>query len=479
MTNDRDLAFTSGLDLAARMREGILSPVEVTEAFLRRIESLDGDVNSYITVAGDQALAAAKKAEAMVGAEDLPPFFGVPVSIKDLIDTAGIRTTYATAAWSSRVPDRDAAVVTKLKQAGFIVIGKNNTPEFAGGIYTEPAAYGPCRNPWNLDYSPGGSSGGSGAAVAAGLAPTALGADDGGSIRIPSSWCGLFGIKPSRGRVSAAPDPAAPYYTPGPMSHTVADAAAMLDAISGYVTGDGFWAPPPDGRFLDEVGRDPGQLRIAFTTRGADGVDIATGNEAAVHTIAAALSGLGHTVEEVESWPGRGTFPDNRALPLHVIYGVKYATWVDLGLMPPEETLEPVAQELIKGGRQALAVDLMRAMHLEADLAREIVAFFDGSDGSQGYDVLLTPVIACQPSRVGEFKEHPENSLRLIDAVQFTAQFSQTGQPAVAIPAAVDDLGLPVGVQLVGRPADEATLIRVAAQLEQALPWADRHPVRF
>jgi amidase len=467
---DREIAFTPALELARQIRERQISPVEVVEAFLRRIDAIDGQINSFITVAADQAIAAAKQAESALGDGDLPPFHGVPVCIKDLIDTAGIRTTYATAAWADRIPDHDASVVSKLKAAGFIVIGKNNTPEFAGGIYTEPLAYGPCRNPWNPDHTPGGSSGGSGAAIAAGLAPIALGADDGGSIRIPSGWCGLFGIKPSRGRVSAAPDPAALYYTPGPMSHTVVDAAAMLDAISGYVTGDAFWAPPPERPFRDQVGRDPGALRIAFSTRGADGVAITPHNVAAVEETARTLSALGHQVTEVAEWPGRGAWPDDRALPLHIIYGVKYASWVDLGLMPAEATLEPVAQELIRYGREASAVDLMKAMHLEADAAREVVAYFDE------FDVLLTPIIACQPFRIGEITEHPENALRTIEAVQFTAQFSHSGQPAVAVPAAVDNLGLPVGVQLVGRPSDEATLIRAAAQLEEAAPWAYRHP---
>jgi amidase len=260
------------------------------------------------------------------------------------------------------------------------------------------------------------------------------------------------------------------YYTPGPMAHTVADAAAVLDAISGYVTGDAFWAPPPARPFLAEVGADPGRLRIAFTVACADGVPVAPGNVAGVEAAAKHLSGLGHQVEAVDDWPGRGMFPDNRALGLHVIYGVKYAAWLELGLMPPEATLEPTAQLLAEQGRAASAVDLMKAMHLEAELAREIVAFFDD------YDVLLTPVMACQPSRVGAFTDDPEAALRTLEGVQFTGQFSQTGQPAMSIPTHIDELGLPVGVQLVGKPADEATLIRVASQLEQVAPWRGRRP---
>jgi amidase len=369
------------------------------------------------------------------------------------------------------VPDRDAAVVAKLRAAGCIVIGKHNTPEFAGGTFTEPIAYGPCRNPWNTDFSPGGSSGGSGAATAAGLCAFALGSDDGGSVRIPSGWGGLVGIKPTRGRVSAAPEPSALYYTPGPMAHTVADAAAMLDAISGYVVGDAFWAPSPERPFRDEVGVDPGRLRIAFTTAGADGVTIAECNVAAVRATAKVLEGLGHDVFEVDDWPGRGMFPDNRALGLHAVYGVKFAAMTEHGHMPPADTLEPGQQMLTQIGQDVAGRDLFYATYLEGLLAREIVAPFFGR-----WDVLLTPVMGAQPTRIGEVQEDPAKALKLLDAIQFTGQFSQTGQPAIAVPCSLDDAGVPVGVQLVGRPADEATLIRVASQLEVANPWVGRHP---
>lgn len=467
-----DLAFTPALEQARRIREKELSPVELVTAYLERIDAIDPAINSYITVAADQALAAAKDAERAVGdGGDLPPFHGVPVGIKDLIDTAGIRTTCATAAWHDRVPTVDAAVVTKLRQAGFVIIGKHNTPEFAGGTFTEPLAYGPCRNPWNTEFSPGGSSGGSGAATAAGLCAVALGSDDGGSVRIPSGWGGLVGIKPQRGRVSAAPEPSALYYTPGPMAHTVADAAAMLDAISGYVVGDAFWAPPPARPFAEEVGADPGRLRIAFTTAGADGIETVAGNVAAVQTTARALEGLGHDLFEVEDWPGRGMFPDNRALGLHAVYGVKFAAMTEHGHMPPADTLEPGQQMLTQIGRDVAAADFMYASHLEGLLAREIVAPF-----VDRWDVLLTPVIASQPTRIGETQADPAKALNLLNAIQFTGQFSQTGQPAIAVPCSLDADGIPVGVQLVGRPADEATLIRVAAQLEQANPWAARRP---
>ena len=223
-------------------------PVDLVQLYLDRIERIDQSVGSLITVAADSALAEAKEAESKVNGSVLPPFHGIPVVLKDVVDTAGIRSTYGSGAWKDRVPDRDHAVVTKLKSAGFIVLGKTKTPEFSGGMVTEPIAFGPCRNPWDLSRTCGGSSGGSGAAMAARLSSIALGGDDGGSIRIPSNWNGIFGIKPSRGRVSCAPDPSAMHFTNGPMALSVADAAAMLDAISGYVTGDGFGHHRPLGR---------------------------------------------------------------------------------------------------------------------------------------------------------------------------------------------------------------------------------------
>jgi amidase len=469
-TDTTDLAYTPALEQAAMIRRGELSPVELVEAYLTRIERLDPSIGAYITVAADSALADAKAKEAAVREGDLPPFHGVPLALKDMVDTAGIRTTYGSGGWRSRVPDRDHAVVAKLRQAGFILLGKAKMPEFSGGVITEPEAYGPARNPWDPDRSPGGSSGGSAAAVAAGLAPIAHGSDDGGSIRIPSGWCGVFGIKPSRGRISCAPDPQAMEFTNGPIARTVADAAAMLDAMAGYVTGDAFWAPPPERPLLAEAGTDPGRLKVAFTTSAAEGVEVHDDAAGATRRAAALLETLGHEVEEVDDWPGRGRFPDERALPLHLVYGAKFDALIGIGLMPPLDQLEATGQLLVQASATARAADLMLANHYAAETSRELVAFFEH------HDVLLTPVMACRPPEVGRFVGHPEEAIGLLQAVQWTAQFSVSGQPAVAVPMGLDSGGTPVGVQLAGRPADEATLIRLAAQIEQANPWIDRRP---
>jgi amidase len=472
-----DICFASALELAELIRTKAISSLEVVDAYLNRIEALDPAVHAYIAVAADQAREAAK---AVVGGPGLPPFAGVPIAVKGMIETAGLFTTFRTgSSWAGVIPSHDAAVVSKLKQAGFIVLGKTqvtnilgdaDAPDSIAGPDGTLAPFGRCANPWNLEYSPGWSSGGAGAAVAAGLCPASVGADDGGSVRIPSAWCGLFGVKPSRGRVSAAPDPSAMYYTPGPLTHTVADGAALLDVMSGYVTGDGFWAPEPDHPFLDDARVRPPTLRIAFTTAAADGVSVAPAAIGAVEGTAKLLTELGHTVEAVDDWPGRGMFPDNRALGLIQIYQVKYAAWAELGLIPPAEEHESFVRDWIRLGREPRAVDLMKAMQLEAELARTIVGFFDR------YDVLLTPVLVCQPFRLDRFDDHPEELVEIDTWLQFTGQFNQTGQPAVAVPRGTDDLGLPVGVQFVGGPADEATLLRLAAQLEEADPWRQRRP---
>jgi Asp-tRNA(Asn)/Glu-tRNA(Gln) amidotransferase A subunit family amidase len=260
------------------------------------------------------------------------------------------------------------------------------------------------------------------------------------------------------------------HFTNGPMALSVADAAAMLDAISGYVTGDGFWAPPPTRPFLDEVGADPGRLRVAVTVSAADGIEVDPDVIAATRRAGRLLEQLGHRVEEVDDWPGRGTFPDNRAIPLQFIYGAKYDGLGRWGLMPPADELEPGQQLLIEMSRQATAADVLLANHLAAETSRRVVAFFDD------YDVLVTPVMACRPPEVGRFVDHPEEALGLLSAVQWTAQFSESGQPAVALPIGLDAGGTPVGVQVAGRPADEATLIRVASQMEDANPWIQRVP---
>jgi len=266
---DEELAFAPATELARRVRTREVAPTDLVALYLERIERYDPILNSYVTVVAEQAMQQARAVErALAGGRDLPPFAGVPISIKDMSETAGIRTTMSSRAFASHVPKADTSTVRRLKEAGFILLGKTNTPEFGALPVTESALNGVCRNPWDPRLTPGGSSGGAAAALAAGLCPVAHGSDGAGSIRIPASCCGVFGLKPARGRVSSGPRGGiGDMLTDGVLARTVRDAAGMLDVMAGPEPGDTSWVPPSEHPFAEEVGRDPGRLRIGFTTR--------------------------------------------------------------------------------------------------------------------------------------------------------------------------------------------------------------------
>ena len=461
-----ELAFAPALELAAQVRARKVSPVELTELYLERIERLDPQLNSYVTVDAEGALAAARAAESTTSDA---PFHGVPISIKDLNETAGLRTTYSTKACATNVPRFDAAVVRRIREAGFIVLGKTNTPEFGTIAMTESELNGDCRNPWDVSRTPGGSSGGAAAATAAGLCPAAHGSDGGGSIRIPSSCCGLFGIKPSRGRVSPAPygSGSLGLGTSGPIARTVRDAAALLDVMSGYETGDFFVAPAPERPFLAEAELEPGRLRIAVTTTPPIDVPVDPSCVAAVDDAAALLAELGHdVVAATPPWVGED-------LILHFIriwqVGPATAGIDDLSL------LEPINRMLAEQARETPSPEHAAAIMQLQRLTRTVVAFWDD------VDVLLTPTLALPPVPIGwTFDETGGNPQLAFDRqtlfTPFTAVVNVTGQPAMSVPLHWSDDGLPIGVQVIGKPFAEATLFRLAAQLEQARPWIDRRP---
>src|SRR6516165_2959728 len=273
-----DLVFTSATEQAELIRRRKLSPVELIQIYLERIEKLNPSLLAYVTVEPEHALRAAREAERTLAREEanLPPFLGVPVSVKDLDHVAGMRTTFSSKVFADYIATEDAAYVRRIKEAGFIILGKTNTPEF-GTSLTVSELNGVCRNPWNTELSAAGSSGGAGAAVAAGLCPVAHGSDGGGSIRLPSTWGGIVGLKPPRGGVSLAPglgELIAGHAVEGPMTRTVRDCAALLDVMAGYETGDPYWAPPPHRPFVEEVGAAPGKLRVALTTTAQAGAII-------------------------------------------------------------------------------------------------------------------------------------------------------------------------------------------------------------
>jgi amidase len=464
-----ELAFLSALEQAELLDRGDVTSAELVECYLARIEQLNPVLNSYITVAADHARLAARDADAR-RARNGPsrPLLGVPISIKDLADTEGIVSTHGTAEWRERVPDRDDEVIAKLRAAGLVFLGKTIVPEFGPLNISEPPGYPPGRNPWNPELSCGGSSGGAAAALAAGLCPVSHGSDGGGSIRNPSSWCGVFGLKPQRGRISRAPHPQSMFSHDGPITRTVADAAALLDVMAGYATGDAYWAPPPARPFRDEVGQDPGRLRVAWHPHPGVAVEeCAPANRDAAGDAARLLAELGHDVEEAVP----SGYGDPVATSAAVIFAAEHAAQAELVPYPPLDTLDPWMKTLIEMGRLVPAVEYAKAAQELSAMSRRTVAFFDD------YDLFVSPTLALPPPRVGSMAGAGfDDMVRFLALTPFTALWNTTGQPAASVPLAEDEHGLPVGVQVVAKPAAEATLLRVCAQLEAARPWRDRRP---
>jgi amidase len=461
-----DLAFASALELAARVRAREVSPVDLVQLYLDRIERLDPQLNAYVTVDADGALAAARAAESV--ASDAP-FHGVPLPVKDLHETDGMRTTYSTKALADNVPEHDAAVVRRLREAGFVLLGKTNTPELGTIGMTESELNGACRNPWDTSRTSGGSSGGAAAATAAGLCPAAHGSDGGGSIRNPSSCCGVVGVKPSRGRVSPAPygSGALGLGTSGPIARTVRDAAALLDVMHGYETCDFFVAPEPERPFLAECDESPDRLRVAVTTQPPVEVPVDDDCAAAARSAADLLAELGHDVREATP-PWRS---DELLIDFVRVWqvGPAVAGIDDLSL------LEPINRVLAEDARVTSSPELTVSIQRLQRMVREVLAFWDD------VDVVVTPTLALPPVPIGWTFEDTDGDPRAAFARQilftpFTPLVNVTGQPALSLPLHWSGDGLPIGVQLIGRSFAEATLLRVAAQLEQAQPWADRRP---
>lgn len=458
-----ELAFASALEQAALIRRGEVSSLELVELYLERIARLDAQLNAFVTVDEDAALARSRELDAIDGDA---PFHGVPIAVKDLTATAGIRTTYSSRAFAENIPGFDTAVVRRLREAGFVILGKTNTPEFGTTAFTESDLNGATRNPWNLERTPGGSSGGAAAAIAAGLVPVAHGTDGGGSIRIPASCCGVFGLKPSRGRVSAAPFSSLEgLSTNGPVSRTVADAASLLDAIAGYEPGDPWWAPTPERPFGEEPGTPPGRLRIAATAVPPVEVAVDPACAAALTDAAALLADLGHDLCEI---PPPWREPE--------LFDAFLTVWqVGPALYPVNDTalLTSLNRELAERAARASAASYAQAVVRLQAFARRVVAFW------QQIDVVLTPTLALPPVPIGwqdEASGAVEQLLRSVAFTPFTAIANLTGLPAASLPLGETDDGLPVGVQAIGPPAGDALLLRLCGQIEGERPWRDRRP---
>ena len=464
---------------ARMIREGEASPSELVEDAIARLERLNPQLNAVIHPLMEEAQEAASG--------ELPdgPFRGVPFLVKDLscyMNGVPVHEGMQALKDAGHVADHDMWLTRRFRAAGFVTLGRTNTPELGILPTTEPVAYGATHNPWNLDRSPGGSSGGSAAAVAAGIVAAAHANDGGGSIRIPASHCGLVGLKPSRGRVSLAPDfgdVLGGLVIELAVTRSVRDAAGILDAVHGPAPGDPYAAPPPARPYIEEVGAEPGRLRIGLMTT-APGGQFETHPECVegARNAAAALEELGHHVED--SHPPEMDDPDQIATFLvrwtgGVDWNLKYWGGVIGRELGPDD-VEPCTWALAEQGRSHTAGDLLRSIEHAQASTRRIASWWT----DDGFDLLLTPTCGEPPSRLGEFDAPPDNPaaplLRALPFGSFTAGFNTTGQPAISLPLHLTADGLPVGVQLVAAYGREDVLLRVAAQLEEARPWADRLP---
>jgi amidase len=456
-----ELAYAGAARQARLIAAGEVSARELVQATLDRIARLDGRINAFRVVLAERALAEAHQADARRRAGEERPLLGVPVAIKDDTDVAGELTAMGTVATGTVPAARDAESVARLRAAGAVIVGKTHVPELVMWPFTESASFGATRNPWSLAHTPGGSSGGSGAAVAAGMCGVALGNDGAGSIRIPAAFCGVFGIKPQRGRVPIAGGASAGWHGlnhTGPIARTVADAALFLDAAA-----DG----APGGGFAVAAAREPGRLRIAVSTNMPPGTVARLGGEqrGAVEQTAELLRSLGHEVIEREIDYGAASFLNVLARYLRGIHDEGAA-------FPHPERFEPRTRAMIRRGALIPDGALARARANEAGLAARIGAVFATAD------VALLPGPSGPPFRVGALAGRGATvTLNAAAAkVPYYGMLNATGHPACSVPAGFDRDGLPLAIQLVGRPHDEATLLSLAAQMEEARPWADRRP---
>jgi amidase len=456
----------SALELAAALRSGQLSSVELLDACLAAVDELNPRINAVIWRDDEQARAAAQQADRRLAVGEHAPFLGVPLPIKDLTPVAGWPVTYGSNGAPSGPSEESELVVDALVRAGFVLCGRTNTPEFGVITVAENSRYGITRNPWDMERSPGGSSGGAAAAVAAGMFPIAHANDGGGSIRIPASYCGLVGLKPSRGRVPRLAQSWLGAVVEGVVSRTVADSAVALDAIAGPDPLAWYNAPAPLRPFAEETSTPPGTVRIGLMAEAPLGIPTDPACSEAARSTAAALEELGHSVEEVQV----PTISEEMVPPFIALTqgGLADYEGVDWSAVEPH-----IAHQRGLASETGAYDYVLAARTLELLSRREVARW--GRD----FDVLVTPVSAILPPPAGSVlaAQHaaPDQPLfEVVASVSFTAFGNVTGLPAVSLPLHWTDEGVPVGVQLVAGPWQEARLISLAAQLEQARPWVQR-----
>lgn len=467
--NQADYAAQDAVGLAALIAKGEITASEALQAAIARAEAVDSKINAITFSMAEAARSVAQ--ETPPG-----PLGGVPFLLKDLsAQAAGVPTSAGSRLFKDFEYAADNAIVAAYRRAGLVVFGKTNTPEFGLEPVTEPELFGPSRNPWKLDHTPGGSSGGSAAAVAAGVVPAAHASDGGGSIRIPASCCGLFGLKPSRGRVSLAPanEGWGGFSIQHAVTRSVRDSAVLLDAISTPQPGDPYWAPPPSRPFAEEVGQPPGKLKIAFSLESIAGPGLDSQCAQAVRDAARLCEDLGHEVEEVTL--GWDYAPVQEAGGL--IIAANITTLLDnearrRGRPIAEGEVEDLTFGIYQRGQTVSAVDYIKSLQTAHAFGRLAARTF------LGFDLLITSTMGTPPAPIGYLRDGDLGGYmrRLLTFMPNTQPFNVSGQPAMTVPLAQSREGLPIGIQFVGQPAGEALLFRLAGQLEEASPWALRRP---
>lgn len=476
-----DLAVLDATAQAALVRDGDATARELVDAAIARIDAVNPRLGAVIHRRDERA-----RAEADAG-PPTGPFRGVPIVVKDLDGSLAGEPLHLGNRMLrdlGHVAERDSFLFARLRAAGCVIVGKTNTPELGLLPTTESHAHGPAHNPWDLSRSPGGSSGGSAAAVASGMVPVAHAGDGGGSIRIPASACGLFGLKPTRGRVSLGPDDGeawAGLVVRHVVTRTVRDSAALLDVLAGAEPGDPYSAVPPTRPFATEVQADPGTLRIGVSSATAPAglVPVDPACTAAADDAAALLESLGHRVEVASPAP-----LDDLALLVHFTTVLAASTAYDLRKLAviaghdlTPDDVEPVTWAQAELGRAVTADAYLDAVESLRAWSRRVAEWWQPRDGTTGFDLLLTPTMARPPAPLGEIRGDDVDGaiLAATPYAAFTVPFNVTGQPAMSVPLHWSD-GLPIGVQLVAATAREDVLLRVAGQLEAARPWRDRRP---
>ena len=475
MAIDQELTFASTVELSDRLRRREISATELLDACLSRISRLEPALNAFVEVLGESARAAAAESDRrLAGGGAVRPLEGIPLPIKDLTMVSGSRLGFGSRISPPFPMPQDSELVARLRGAGALIVGRTTLPEFGSIPSTESVATGATHNPWNLEYSPGGSSGGAAAAVAAGLVPAAHGTDGGGSLRVPASVCGLFTLKPTRGLVS--PDPLEDdfaFTVHGFLTRTVADNARLLDLVAGSVVGDAYYVPAPSQTFSSAIATPPRRLRVAVAVEAPVAVEVHPACVAAARAAADLLSDLGHEVVEATPAWREGALAEDFLKVWSMVVGSGIEQLAMFGGGTAED-VEPHNRALHATAKAQDGLQLGLAMAQGRGYSRRVMGFF------RDVDLLVTPTLGEPPWKLGEFfsgvAEDPMYPfVRATPTVAFTALINLTGQPAISLPLG-EHLGMPVGVQIAGRLGDDGLLLQLAAQVEAAQPWAFRRP---